>query len=158
MQQVADCNYSSSACKTAAICKGLFGYEAEEKLKSDLLQVNHIAIAFDSSSIHNIKVLPLIATFFQPKKGLQHRLLALIDLKQGGTADCTAWAIKKVLEAYKISHKITAVVADNCPTNFGSIDRQGPNNIFHYLTEEYYFLQRFNTISNTFPFSDLVTS
>ena len=137
MQEVVDCNYSSSATKAAAICKGLFGLEAELKLKNELQQVKHIAVAFDSSTIHNVKVLPIIATFFTSQKGLQHRLLALVDLKQGGNADCTAWAVKKILQIYGISKKVTAIVADNCPTNFGSFDRQGPNNIFHHLTEEF---------------------
>ncbi len=148
IQQIADSNYSSSASKSAAICKGLFGTKAEQELRSDLEKVNHIAIAFDSSSIHNIKVLPLLAIFFHRRKGLQHRLLALVDLKQGGTADCTVWAIKKVLEIYRISHKISAIVADNCPTNFGSVDRQGPNNIFQQLTEEYNFIKKFNSNFN----------
>ncbi len=50
IQEVVDCNYSSSASKAAAICKGLFGLKTELKLKNELQQVNHIAVAFDSST------------------------------------------------------------------------------------------------------------
>ncbi len=136
MQQVADCNYSSSASKAAAICKGLFGLEAERKLKSDLQKVDHVAIAFDCSTIHHVKVLPIIATFFQQQHGIQHRLLALVDLKQGGNSDSISWAVEEVARIYQINKKLTAIIADNCPTNFGSSERQGPNNVFHHLVEK----------------------
>ena len=135
IQQVADPSYASSSSKSAAICKGIFGLEAEKKLKVELQLVDHLAIAFDCSTIHHTKVLPIIATFFDRQQGLQHRLLALVDLKEGASADCIAWAIKEVSRIYRISSKISAIVADNCATNFGSYDRQGTNNVFHHLIE-----------------------
>ena len=134
MKQVADQNYACSASKAAAIVKGLFGLKAEQKLKTELQEVNYISISFDGSTFHSTKVLPIIAIFFNRLRGLQHRLLAMIDLKQG-TSDYISWAVKKITKIYRIENKITAIVADNCRVNYGNIERQGNNNVFYHLTE-----------------------
>ena len=137
MSQVVDFNYANSASKTAAIVKGVFAPLAEEKLKQELINANHITISFDGSTIQNQKLLPIFATFFDRQQGLQHRLLNIVDIKHE-TAEFIAYAIKTTIDSYSISdEKLTAICADNCPTNFGSVNRQGGQNVFSLLRKRY---------------------
>lgn len=75
--------------------------------------------------------------FFTRKGGLKKRLLNLLSLpnEHGKTI---AYSICKTLSLHKItSKKIVGICADNCPTNFGSSDRGGVNNVFSLLSKKF---------------------
>lgn len=137
MKKVVDTSYASSASKTAAIVKGIFGAEAEEKMKGELRHAKHISLSFDTSTFHGMKIFPIIASYFDQRNGLQHRLIALIDMKTAENAESVSWVIEEVAKLYSIE-KVTAICADNCPLNYGSFDRHGSNNVFAHLTKTYF--------------------
>ena len=121
MCQLFDSDYSCSSSKSAAIVKGVFGSRAMAKLKEELKAAKFITISFDGSIIHQKKLLPIFATFFDRHKGIQHRLLYIAELPEEKGL-FIAHAIRKTLKKFGIEEKVIAILADNCPTNFGTVD------------------------------------
>lgn len=134
MSKVVDPNYANSASKSAAINKGVFAQLAQEKLQEELDGVRHVTVSFDCSTIQNHKLLPIFVTFFDRQGGLQHRLLDLVDLNRE-TGLFVAIAIDETMKRFGIRKKVRAICADNCPTNYGSVNRQGDNNVFAILKD-----------------------
>lgn len=133
IRQVIDPQFSNTATKTAAIDKGVFAKLAKDKLRNDLNAANFLTIGFDGSTIQNHHLLPIFAFYFDRKLGPQLRLLNIVDLKRE-TGAFVAWAIKRTIEIHGIpKDKIVAIVADNCPTNYGSVNRGGNNNVYAHL-------------------------
>lgn len=86
--------------------------------------------------MHDQKIVPVLATFFLRGRKLD-RLLETLSLPDE-KAETIVAAIKSVLKKHNIpKKKIVAICADNCPTNFGSVNRSGQGNVFALLREEF---------------------
>lgn len=77
---------------------------------------------------------PIVVRYFIPTEGVRVKLLELTKQK-GGTAKILADCIKETAEKSGIADKVTGFCADSCPTNFGSRERGGNNNIYYLLKE-----------------------
>lgn len=137
IQQCFDVNFSCAATKAMSIAKWVFAPRAQRNLESEISSASFFSVHFDGSTVHNRKLLPIFASFYQSGH-VRNRLLDIKELDDD-TALSIFNAVTGTIKEYKISKdKIVAIVADNCPTNFGqSGNRTGDGNVFALLQEEF---------------------
>lgn len=129
-------NFLLGPRKCAAIATNVFGKRSENILSQELAAAKFITISFDASIHMKQNLFTIFATFFQDNQ-ICHRLLDITILPDEKAATATG-VIKSVIQKYKIApEKIVAICADNCATNYGSVHRTGPNNVFALLKIEY---------------------
>jgi hypothetical protein len=76
----------------------------------------------------------ILTRYFNPKTGVQIKILEITNLK-GETADILINYIIEILNKYKLSDKIFAFSGDNCNTKFGGSNRKGTKNVFSFLNK-----------------------
>jgi hypothetical protein len=66
------------------------------------------------------------------EEGLTVKLLRVDDLRNENSKTITEYLIYS-LKKHQLSIKCVAFCGDNCNTNFGGVQRNGRNNVFHHL-------------------------
>lgn len=97
----------------------VFGKRADLILEEELKRGQFFTVAFDCSNHKHTKLLPIYVSFYDPKQGMQQRLLDLVSI-EGEKAKTIARNIKRAVERIP-PYKIIGMMADNCPTNFGGV-------------------------------------
>lgn len=78
--------------------------------------------------------MPVVVRYFSPTIGVQVKLLEFSTV-QGETSEIISSLIINTAEKKQIVGKIVGFSADNCPTNFGSQDHHGQNNVYYRLKQ-----------------------
>lgn len=107
---------------------------AESELILDLDQANFTSVSLDASNHKDLKMFPTLVRYFDPKTGVQVKLLELEALP-GETSEIICNHLTTVLQKANIFSKFVGFSADNRPTNtnFGGAAQQGKNNVFYKL-------------------------
>lgn len=120
--------------KCQSIISNVFAPYANGVLENELLERNFVSISTDASNRGNIKMMPVVVRYFIPTVGVRVKLLEFTSEK-GETAVIISSMIKKIAEQNRLTEKIVGFCGDNCPTNFGSRERGGNNNVFYILKQ-----------------------
>lgn len=107
-----------------------------DALKKSLEKVNFVAIGTDTSNRGNIKMLPIVVRYFSSTEGIQNKMIDLFELGQE-TGKAVFGKVKSIVESYGLRSKFVVFAGDNCNTNFGGVNRNGTDNIFSRLGNEY---------------------
>lgn len=127
-------NFHCARTKCEAIATNVFAPYAQNILKTELLQSSFICISTDASNHGNIKMLPIVVRFFIPTVGVRVKMLEFVSEK-GESSEIIATSIMETAESNQINEKVVGFCADNCPTNFGSCNRGGDNNVLYRLNQ-----------------------
>lgn len=125
-------NFHCGRTKSEAIATNVFAPFAEKVLGNDLSERHYICLSTDASNHGNIKLMPVVVRYFIPTVGIKVKMLEFSSEK-GETSDIISSLIMKTAQKYQITDKIVGFCGDNCPTNFGSCERGGENNVFYRL-------------------------
>lgn len=88
-------------------------------------------IMIEATSNHkNLKVVPILIRYFNPKTKVQLYILEITNLKDG-TADILTHYIMEIFNKYKLSYKIIAFSGNNYNTNIGPIGKK-QKMFFHF--------------------------
>ena len=128
--------FSCSATKTAAIVKNVIAPLSIQCLKSDLEKCHSLTILTDASNHNSTKVFPFLVRYFDLYEGVKVKILEVQSL-DGETSDMIVEYVKSVIKSNALEKKIAAFCADNTNTNFGGINRNGKNNVFHKMKADY---------------------
>lgn len=118
--------------KCEAIVTNVFAPFARDELKKDLLDRQFLTVSTDASNRASVKIMPVLVRYFVPTIGVRVKMLNLSSQK-GETSLIISDLIKSTAERLDICDKIVGFCADNCVTNFGSVERGGNNNVFYRL-------------------------
>lgn len=89
----------------------------------------------DVTSNHkNLKVVPILIRYFNPKTKVQLYILEITNLKDR-TADILTHYIMEIFNKYKLSYKIIAFFGNNYNTNIGGSNREETKNVFSFLNK-----------------------
>ena len=115
--------FTCARTKCEAIVKNIFAPWALELVSQDLIKTE--ALSIDTSNHGHLKLLPILARFYNNEsKEIVTKLMDLIDAK-GETAEIISSEVQKVIEKFGVSDKIDAMSADNTNLNFGGLNVQG---------------------------------
>lgn len=120
--------------KCEAIVVDVLAPHARDVLKNELSERRFVSVSTDASNHGNIKMMPVVVRYFIPTVGVRVKMLEFKSTK-GETSEIIASLIKSTAEKNEISDKIVGFCGDNCPTNFGSCERGGQNNVFFRLKQ-----------------------
>lgn len=120
--------------KCEAIATTVFAPFARDELKKDLSDRKFLTVLTDASNKGSVKMMPVLVRYFIPTIGVRVKMLNLTSQK-GETSLIISDLIKSTAEKLEIGEKIVGFCADNCPTNFGSSERGGCNNVFYRLRQ-----------------------
>lgn len=120
--------------KCEAIVVNVFAPFVVEEIKKELVCVNYVTISTDASNRGNVKMLPVLVRYFIPTIGVHVKIIEFSSEK-GETSLIIADLLKKTADKFDIKDKVVAFCADNCPTNFGSCERRGENNVYYHLKQ-----------------------
>lgn len=127
-------NFHCARTKCEAIATNVLAPYVEKKLQNELLDRHYICLSTDASNHGNIKMIPIVVRYFIPTIGIQVKLLEFSTVK-GESSEIISSLIINTAEKNQIVGKIVGFSADNCPTNFGSRDHQGENNVYYRLKQ-----------------------
>lgn len=129
-------NFSCSYTKATAILTGVLEPMIISQLQNELNEASFVCISTDTSSHNEVTMYPVIARYFLPLKGVKTRLIEFSNMYSEKGADIFG-VLQACWENWKIKNKIKMFLADNCPTNFGTSDREhGKLNVFTRLKKE----------------------
>lgn len=120
--------------KCEAIVTNVFAPFVLDEVKTEMACANYITISTDASNRGNVKMLPVLARYFFPTIGVRVKMLEYSSVV-AETSVLIANLLTKTTEDFQIKEKIVGFCADNCPTNFGSRERGGYNNVYYRLKE-----------------------
>lgn len=127
--------FACSATKARAIVTGVFEPMILNQIENELEQALYVCLSTDTSSHNEICMYPIIARYFLPLQGIKTRLIDFSNLFSETGKDIFD-VLKMTYETWKIGDKISSFCGDNCPTNFGTVDRErGKKNVFARLKE-----------------------
>lgn len=118
--------------KTQAIVDNVLAPYSLEIVHDTLNTVNFVGVSTDGSNFGNIKVFPILIQHFDKEKGIQHKLIELVSLKNDKSTIITDLILKSLKE-FELNQKCVAFGADNTNTNFGSVVRNPGDNIYTHL-------------------------
>lgn len=124
-----------SKTKTQAIVDNVlapYSLEVVQDILND--EVRFVGVSTDGSNFGNKKVFPVLVQYFDKEKGIQHKLLDLVSVKNE-TSQTITEVVLAVLNKFHIQDKCIAFGGDNTNTNFGSVQRNPGENIFTKLQE-----------------------
>ncbi|KAL4131790.1 hypothetical protein QTP88_009047 [Uroleucon formosanum] len=124
--------FSCARTKCESIILNVLAPFAINQIIDELKAVNFATIMIDTSNHKNLKIVPILIRYFDPKTGVQIKVLEFTNLK-GETSDILSSYIMEILTRHKLSHKIIAFTGDNCNTNFGGAARRRTKNVFTIL-------------------------
>lgn len=110
--------FSVGRTKTEAIIKGVIAPYAMEELRAELQTTSSVTVMVDSSNHNDLKIVPIVVRFFNPKIGIVVKLLELRDLPCE-TSDELSDYVFSALTNWGLEKKCVALSADNTNTNFG---------------------------------------
>jgi hypothetical protein len=125
---------SSARTKTEAIVVKVLAPHSVEQIIKDVQDVPYLGVATDASNHGYTKVFPVVIQYFTIEEGLNVKLLRVDDLKNEKSKTITEYLMDS-LEKHQLSIKCVAFCGDNCNTNFGGVQRNGRNNVFHHLKD-----------------------
>jgi len=105
---------------------------AMDRIIDELKAVNFVTVMIDTSNHKNLKIVPTLIRYFDPKTGAQIKVLEFTNLKRE-SSDILSSYIMEILKKHKLFHKIIAFTGDNCTTNFGGAAWKGTKNVFTIL-------------------------
>lgn len=120
--------------KCEAITNNVFAPFSKSILKEELAKRHYVCVSTDASNHGNIKMMPVVVRYFIPTEGVRVKLLSFGNEK-GETSEIISTMIMKTATTNEILDKIVGFCGDNCPTNFGSAERGGRNNVFYRLKQ-----------------------
>ena len=121
--------FTCARTKCEAIVKNIFAPWALELVLQDLIKTEAIALSIDTSNHGYLKLLPILARFYNNESNeIATKLMDFIDVK-GETAEIISSEVLKVIEKFGVSDKIVAMSADNTNSNFGGLNRAGRVNV-----------------------------
>lgn len=120
--------------KCEAIAVNVFAPFSTDEVAADLEKANYVCTSFDASNHGSEKLMPVVVRYFQPTVGVKVKMME-VSSEKGETALIISNLVKKTAEEWKIDKKLVAVCGDNCPTNFGSRQRGGQNNVYYLLKQ-----------------------
>ena len=121
--------FTCARTKCEAIVKNVFTPWALELVSQDLMKADAIALPIDTSNHGHLKLLPILAQFYNHKSNeIATELIDFVDVK-GETAEIISSEVLKVIEKFGVSDKIVAMSADNTNSNFGGLNRAGRVNV-----------------------------
>lgn len=124
--------FTCSAAKAGAIVTGVFEPMIRAQIENELNTVRFVCISTDASNHKAIKMYPIIVRYFLPTQGVRTRLIEYVDMPDE-TGESIFKMLRTTWEKWGIKEKINALCADNCPTNFGKVQRGGKKNVFKRL-------------------------
>lgn len=124
--------FSCARTKCESIILNVLAPFAMDQIIDELKAVNFATVMIDTSNHKNLKIVPILIRYFNPKTGVQIKVLEFTNLK-GETSDILSSYIMEILTKHKLAHKIIAFTGDNCNTNFGGAARRGTKNVFTIL-------------------------
>lgn len=127
-------NFHCARTKNEAIVTNVFAPHAEGVLQAELSERNYICLSTDASNRKSTKMFPILVRYFIPTIGVRVKLLEF-STEKGETSEIISSLIIATAEKKHIINKIAGFCGDNCPTNFGSRDHQGKNNVCYRLKE-----------------------
>lgn len=127
-------DFHCARTKTEAIVTNVFAPLAQNMLKNEIANCKYITLLTDASNHGNVKMIPVVCRFFNPTVGVRVKMLEFSTAK-GETSEIIASLLIDAAKKNQIDDKIVGFCADNCPTNFGSHDRGGDNNVFYRLKQ-----------------------
>ncbi|GBN79137.1 hypothetical protein AVEN_267869-1 [Araneus ventricosus] len=97
---------------------------AQEELKEDLTKSNYVSVSMDASNRKDIKLLPIVVSYFNPNSGVQVKLL---DCKSvaGEASEILTNHLCSVLLQNDLNNKLVGFCGDNCNTNYDGMKRAG---------------------------------
>lgn len=122
------CSYS----KASAIVTGVFKPMIRSKIRNELNSAQFVCISTDASNHNAIKMYPVIVRYFLPTEGTRTRLIEYVSMPSE-KGDSIFAMLESAWQKWNIKQKIIAFCADNCPTNFGNVQRGGTKNVFSRL-------------------------
>ena len=123
---------SSGRTKTRAIAKNVIAPYCMQNIRESLVNIPFISVSSDGSSHGALKMFPVLIEFFDPKTGINTKMVNLETLPNATAETISAYIIIS-LNKINLLDKCVAFSADNCTTNFGGLNRAGQNNIFNKL-------------------------
>lgn len=127
-------NFHSAKTKTEAIVTNVLAPLGEDMLKEELSNCRFVTLTTDASNHGNTKMMPVIVRYFVPTIGVRVKMLDLSSIKNE-TSDTIFDLLKNTAIQNDIADKFVGFCADNCATNFGSVERGGQNNVYHKLKQ-----------------------
>lgn len=125
-------DFACGATKTTAIISGVFEPMIQNQIEEELKQAHFVSISTDASNRKEIKMFPVIFRYYLPKEGVKTRLVELKSLP-GERATQIVELLSETMEKFGVQDKIICFCGDNCPTNFGNVERTGCNNVYHLM-------------------------
>ena len=114
--------FSLGKTKCEAIVVNIIAPMCIEELHQELDQINFVTVSINASSMKEVKLVPIVVCYFLPESGVQVKLLEFKSVP-GETAQILSEYLLSVLDQKKIKGKLIQFCADNCNTNFGSVNR-----------------------------------
>lgn len=123
---------SSARTKTRSISHNVIAPYCIQITLESLVNIPFISVSSDGSNHGALKMFPLLVQFFDPKTGINTKMVNLETLPNE-TAETISEYIIKSLNSKQLLNKLVAFSADNCNTNFGGLNRAGQNNVYNNL-------------------------
>jgi len=124
--------FSCARTKCESIILNELAPFAMDQIIDELKAINFATVMIDTSNHKNLKIVHILIRYFNPKTGVQIKVLEFTNLK-GETSDILSSYIMEILTKHKLAHKIIAFTGDNCNTNFGGAARRETKNVFTIL-------------------------
>lgn len=127
-----EADFECAATKTTAIITGVFEPMILNQIEEELKRAQFICVSTDASNRKAIKMFPVLFRYYIPSEGVKTRLVELNSLP-GERADQIVQLLIETLEKWNVKDKVICFCADNCPTNFGNVERTGRQNVYRLL-------------------------
>lgn len=108
--------------------------EIEKNVREELEQINFVTLITDTSNRKADKMLPILVRCFHEEKGVKVFKLD-VKLIPNEKSETIGTELVGTGITWNVVDKVVAFGADNCPTNFGGVTRNGKNNVFFRLKE-----------------------
>ena len=128
-----DDNFHCAESKLAALINVVLCGQAVKSMKDDLQKAECVAIHFDTTTLHNTKVLVILAKYFLPLEGVQVRCLDVRAIVDEKATDMTRYLLDAIVNAGLDPSKVKIIAADNTNMNFGGVFHNGDNNVATHL-------------------------
>lgn len=129
-------SFSCNATKASRLTTDVILPKANEILKKDMLSAKFINLHFDSTTLHNTKILLIVAKVHQFGKKSINRVAYLTWMLKETAIDLVELIRKACIEANIDESKIVAITVDNTNTNYGGADHMGKKNVRALLKEK----------------------
>lgn len=125
-------DFHCARTKTEAIVTNVFAPLSKSIVNEELLACNFVTLTADASNLGNTKMMPVLARYFIPNIGVRVKIIEFTSIKNE-TAETITNVLMEAAEKNNIKEKFVGFCGDNCPTNFGSVERRGTNNVLYML-------------------------